>query len=112
MVIDVWSFLGFTNHYKRFIHKYAHIARPLDYETAGDYANKKKQTVQWNEYCKVSFQKLMQLCSSTPILAYADYNKPLKLHTDACDLGFRAVLYQSDDNGGDRVIAYTKQTLE
>ena len=47
----------------------------------------------------------MQLCSSTPILAYADYNKPFKLHTNACGSGLGAVLYQVDDNGVHRVIA-------
>ena len=84
MVTDVWNFLGFTNHYRRFIHKYAYIARPLNLVIAGINANKKKQIVQGNEDCEVSFQKLKQLCSSTPILAYTDYNKPFKLHTDAC----------------------------
>ena len=53
------------------------IARPLNLITAGDNANKKKQTVQWNEDCEVPFQKLKQLCSSTPFLAYTDYSKPI-----------------------------------
>ena len=99
-----------TNH-RRFIHQYTQIARPLNLETAGDNANKKKQTVQWNEDCKVSFQKLKQLCSPTPILAYINYNKPFKLNTDACGLGLGASLYQADDNGVDRVIAYASQAL-
>ena len=68
---------------------------------------KRNKTVQWNEDCEVSFQTIKQLCSCTPILAYANYNKPFKLHTDACGLGLGAVLHQVDDNGVDRVIAYT-----
>ena len=64
MVTDVQRFLGFTIHYRSFIYKYAQIARPLNLITAGHNATKKKQTVQWNENCEVSFQKLKQLCSS------------------------------------------------
>ena len=58
-----------------------------------------------------SFQKLKQVCSSTPILAYADYSKPFKLHIDEFNLGLSAVLYQTDEDGIDRVIAYTSRTL-
>ena len=44
-VTDVCSFLGFTNQYRRFIHKYAHIARPLNVLISGDNANKKKEVL-------------------------------------------------------------------
>ena len=46
-----------------------------------------------------------------PILAYANYSKPVKLHTDACNMGLGAVLYQTDEDGLDRVIAYASRTL-
>ena len=93
-VTDVCSFLGFTNHYRRFIHKYAHIAGPLNILISGENANKKKQGIKWNDDCEKSFQELKQLCSSTPVLAYANYSKPFKLHTNACNLGLGAVLYK------------------
>ena len=108
---DVCSFLGFTNHYRRFIPKYVHITRPFNLLTADDNANKKKQAIKWNETCEKTFQKLKQLCSSTPILAYAHYSKPFKLDTDACGLKFGAYLYQTSDDGLDRVIAYASWTL-
>ena len=57
------------------------------------------------------FKILKQLCSSTPILAYADYSKPFKLHTDVCNLGLGAVLYQAGEDALDRVIAYASRTL-
>ena len=110
-VTDVCSFLGVTSHYRRFIPNYAHIARPLNLLTAGDNANKKKQAKKWNENCEESFQKLKQLCSSTPILDYADYSKPFKLHTDAYGLGLGAALCQTSEDGLDRVITYASQTL-
>ena len=58
-----------------------------------------------------SFQELKQLCSSLPFLAYAYYTKPFKLHTDASNLGLSAVLYQIDEDGLEKVIAYASRTL-
>ena len=67
--------------------------------------------VEWNDECQEAFKKLKQLCSQTPILAYANYKKPFKLHTDASENGLRAVLYQKQDDSTDHVIAYASQTL-
>ena len=67
--------------------------------------------VEWNDECQEAFKKLKQLCSQTPILAYANYKKPFKLHTDASENGLGAVLYQKQDDGTDCVIAYASQTL-
>ena len=58
-----------------------------------------------------SFLKLKELCTSTPVLAYAVYNKPFKLHTDASGLGLGALLYQTYEDGKDRVIAYASRVL-
>ena len=110
-VTDVRSFLGFTNHYRRFIHKYAHIAAPLNILTSGENAEKKKSLVQWTPECEDAFQKLKSLCSQTPILAYADFSKGFRLHTDASGLGLGAVLYQKQDDQTCRVIAFASRTL-
>ena len=53
-----------------------------------------------------SLDHLKQLCSQTPIVAYANYTKPFKLYTDASENGLGAVLYQKQDDGTDHVIAY------
>ena len=93
-VTDIRSFLGFTNHYQRFIKGYAKVSRPLNSLISGDNANTKKALVDWTEECRVAFMKLKDLCTRTPILAYADYKKPFQLQTDGSDLGLGAVLYQ------------------
>ena len=93
-VTDVRSFLGFTNHYRRFIKGYANVARPLNLLVSGDDANRKIALIEWTEECQNAFDKLKEICTSTPILAYANYKKPFQLQTDASDLGLGAVLYQ------------------
>ena len=106
IVMDIQSFLGFTNYYRRFIKDYAKVARPLNILISGEIASKKKMLIEWTEECKLAFDKLKKLCTSTPILAYADYKKEFQLHTDASELGLGGVLYQADDKGELRVIAY------
>ena len=110
-VTDVQSLLGFTNHYRRFTKGYAKVAKPLNTLVSGDNANRKKVLVEWTEECQMAFEKLKDLCTSTPILAYADYKKPFQLQTDAVDLSLGAVLYQKDDEGHQRVITYASRSL-
>ena len=110
-VTDVHSFLVFTNHYLRFIWGYVKVARPLNTLISGDNANQKKALVNWTPECQLAFDQLKDLCTSTPILAYADYKKPFQLQMDASDLGLGAVLYQVDDDKHQRVIAYASCSL-
>ena len=110
-VTDIRSFLGFTNYYRQFIKDYAKVARPLNTLISGENAAKKKKLVEWYEQCQKAFDTLKDLCTSTPILAYADYKRDFQLHTDACERGLGGVLYQKDENGLQRVIAYASQSL-
>ena len=59
----------------------------------------------------VSLLLIKDLCTRTPILAYADYRKPFQLQMDTSDLGLGAVLYQNDDNAHQRVIACASCSL-
>ena len=110
-VTEVRSFLGFTNYYRKFIPRYAQVAKPLNQLVFGDNANKKKALVNWTSECQDAFEHLKCLCSQTPILAYADHTKPFQLHTDTSKSGLGAVLYQKQTNGTEGVIAYVSRTL-
>ena len=110
-VADVRSFLGFTNQYRKFIPKYAHVAGPLNELISGNNSKKKKKEVQWTPESQEAFEALKEHCCTTPVLDYANYKKPFRLHTDASDLGLGVVLYQQDENGKNRVIAYASRTL-
>ena len=51
------------------------------------------------------------LCTTVPILAYANFTKPFKLDTDACRSGLGAVFYQTDDARTNPIIAYASGSL-
>ena len=53
---------------------------------------------------------MKELCTTTPVLTYADFTKPFKLHTDASVLGLGAVLYQIHE-GIEKVISYASRSL-
>ena len=108
---EVRSFLGFTNYYRKFIPEYVQIARPINRLVSGENANKKKALIDWTEEYQVAFEHLKHLCSQTPILAYANYKKPFKLHTDASEHGLGAVLYQKQDDNMECIVAYASRTL-
>ena len=84
---------------------------PLNELISGENSKKKRKPAGWNSRAQKAFEELEELCCSAPILAYANYEKKFKIHTDASDLGLGAVLYQEDENGKDRVIAYASRSL-
>ena len=65
----------------------------------------------WDDRCQWSFDDLKCLCTTAPILAYANFMRPFELHTDACGSGFGDVLYQTHDDGTDAITAYTSRSL-
>ena len=66
--------------------------------------------LKWTEKCQTAFEHLKYLCSQTPILAYANYQKPFILHMDASEHGLGAVLYQKQDDDTEHVITYASKT--
>ena len=110
-ITQVRSFLGFCNYYRKFIRGYAQVAKPLYQLLMGENAKKKTNGIEWTEQCEQAFNKLKGICSDTPVLAYADYRICFKVHTDASEQGLGAVLYQDQDDGTIRVIAYASRNL-
>ena len=115
------SFLGFAGYYRRFFKNYACIVKPLNDLLIGHPTNpgvdqkkkkKKKSKVpwQWGEPQQVAFDMIKEKLASPPVLAYADFQRPFILHTDASTEGLGAVLYQEKD-GLEHVIAYASRGL-
>ena len=110
-VMEVQSFLGFMVYCCRFIPKFAQVAWPLHELTSGENVGKKKAAIKWDSRCQQAFDDLKKLCTTVPILAYADFSKPIKLHTDDCGTGLGAVLYQTREDGTEAVIAFARRSL-
>ena len=112
-VTQVRSFLGFTNYYRRFIKGYAKVAKPVNNLIQGENSKKKNKhkKVEWSSECQEAFEELKRLCTTTPVLAYADYKKWFKVSTDASEKGLGAALYQDQEDGTSRVIAYASRSL-
>ena len=72
---------------------------------------RKRLWSEWTAECQQALEQLKQLCSQTPILAYANYKKPFMLHTNTSENGLGAAVYHKQDDGMDCVIAYASQTL-
>ena len=76
-VYDVRSFLGFVGYYRRFIKNFSKITKPIR-EVITGLENQSKRTakktfIEWTEAANSAFEHLKELCVSTPILAYPDY---------------------------------------
>ena len=100
---DVQSFLGFCNFYRRFIHHYADIARPMNHLTGN-------VNFKWTTGCQEAFDKLKTHITSAPILTMANYDDQFRLETDASDFALGAVLSQKQD-GKWKPVAYISKTL-
>ena len=85
---EVRQFLGLIRYYRKFVPKFADIARPL--------TNLTKQDVKfdWTEKCQKTFQLLKDMLLKEPVLKYPDPSKPYTLFTDASKYAWACVLTQ------------------
>ena len=101
---EVQQFLGFASYYRRFIKDFVGIAKPLHRLT------EEVDTFRWTDECEHAFEKLRHLLTTTPLLAYPDFDRPFILDTDASAVGIGAVLSQIN-TGQERVVAYGSRML-
>jgi len=106
-LVEVQSFLGFANFYRRFIKDYSQVARPL-----AELTKKDEKPWTWNQQAEDAFQELKQRFTSAPILAHFDAGRPVILETDASDFALGAVLSQRNDEGRLHPIAFHSRKFQ
>lgn len=90
-VTQVQSFLGLTGFFRKFVHKYAIIARPLTELTKKDV----KFRIGEDELDAIETLK-SALCREPVLKLFNPEATVTQVHTDACKLGFGAMLLQKD----------------
>ena len=105
-------FLGMTGFFRRFIKKYAHIAKPLNNILEGEASKLKSEVVTLSPDALEAFEKLKMCCMTTPVLAFADFEKEFQLETDASSEGLGAVLSQKQEDGKWHPIAFGSRELK
>ena len=103
-VKEVRSFLGFCSYYRRFIFRFAEIAKPLHKLT------EKSERFKWTEECLEAFRNLKIKLINAPILAHPDFSQSFILDVDACDQSIGGVISQVI-NEEERPVAFASRTL-
>lgn len=90
------SIFGPSRLYRRFVSRFAKIARPLNTLMVGIPNDKKlgSRLAPGQLSAQTAFEALKQVLTQAPILAYADFTQAFIVYTDASHQGFGAVLAQ------------------
>ena len=105
-VKGVRSFLGFGNFYRRFIGRYAGIARTLNDLTRKDIVFK------WTDNCQKAFETLKRKFAEKPVLLMPDSTKPFAIEADTSKFASGAVLRQQDENGDWHPCGYISHSFD
>ena len=98
-VMEVRRFLGATGFYRHFIKGYANMAKPLSNLLSGDNSKLKGEKVDLSPEALSAYEDLKMKCMTAPVLAFADFEKPFMLETDASKEGLGTVLSQKQSEG-------------
>src|SRR5271156_2548103 len=102
---DVRSFLRFGNYYRRFIHAYGDLTKPLN-----DLLKKNTQ-FEWTPERQETFDILKKKFQESPVLQMPDMAKPFVVESDASKYASGAVLQQQDTNRDWHPCAYLSKSL-
>uniref|UniRef100_A0A914GZL9 RNA-directed DNA polymerase n=1 Tax=Globodera rostochiensis TaxID=31243 RepID=A0A914GZL9_GLORO len=91
--------------FRKHIPNFSTIVEPLTRLT------KKEHKFQWSAEQQSALDKIKEILTSAPILAFPDYNKPFHVFTDASLVGQGGALMQKDENNLFHAIAYCSRTL-
>lgn len=101
---DVRKFRGFANFYRRFIHDFSAICKPLDRLTGNN-------PWQWGEEEQRAFEEIKRRFCESPVLCIYDPERKTRVEVDASGYATGAVLSQEGDDGKFHPIAYHSELM-
>ena len=105
------AFLGLVGHYQQFIKEFAWVAQPLHEHLSRKGTDRENEYVTLTSDVQAGFKMLKKACLEASVLAFADFDKPFLLETDASKLGLGAVLSQKQPDGQYHPVAYVSWSL-
>ena len=104
------SFLGLCNYFRRHVKNIADEEKNLRMLSTQFPGSRK---IPWDKHPeeKTAFQKLKNAVWDCPKLFFYDPHLPVHLHTDACNTGIGAYLFQIDAEGNELPIAFMSRNL-
>ena len=100
---EVKWFLNIASYYRRFVPKFAEIARPLHK------ASETSKKFEWTSEAQDAFESVKLKLTSNPILAFPSLKEPFILYFDASHSAMGAVLAQVQD-GKERAFCYAPKS--
>ena len=101
---DIKSFLGLVSYYRRFVHDFSQLSKPLTSLL------KKDVPFAWQNEQQLAFETLKIKLTSAPLLIYPDLTKDFILTCDESNYVIGAILSQGEISK-DQPIAYASRTL-
>ena len=98
------SFLGMLNYFRDSVPMLGPTVVPLS-RLAGPKGKGNFKKGEWQEQHQQAFEAAKAAIAGARLLSYLDYSVPIRLRTDACDIGAGAMLYQVID-GQDRPVSF------
>ena len=108
---EIQAFLGLVRHYQQFIKGFACMVQALHEHLYWEGASKKRKWVTLTAETKDAFKMLKKACLEAPMLAFANFDKPFLLVTDASKLGLGAVPLQKQTDSQYYLVAYASWSL-
>ena len=95
---ELQVFLGFANFYRRFVHAFSKIARPLNNLLKGGKRSRTHTPFELTESAKQAFRELKEAFTTAPVLRHFDPDLPIRVETDASGHGLSGILSQPNPN--------------
>lgn len=97
--------VGMASFFRRHVPNFSSIVEPLTRLT------KKETSFNWGDEQQKALDKVKEILSTEPVLAFPDYTKPFHIFTDASLVGQGGALMQKGENNLFRAICYCSRTL-